>query len=167
MTLPQFRLLFFCLIFQISGGITNADAAPNKAQTNKPASNSAIESQALTYQQTNNIQTEAIPLETELATLRTQNKQITEALQKANEDFQQLKQMSGQAIYLNQTNQKMREELEMQKIEVEKLTQQNRQLSEDNRVDGIIQGTIAVLVGALLTLFIPRVTNRKSFSSWH
>lgn len=152
MVLLQVRLVFFCLIFLISS--VNAYAAPDK----KPAS---------TPMPTDTVSAAAISLEAELAQLRGENQKITAALNQAQTDYQQLKQMSGQAIYLNQTNQKMREELELQKIEVEKLTQQNRQLTEDNRVEGIIQGTIAVLVGALLAIFIPRTTQRKPFSSWH
>jgi hypothetical protein len=146
MALTAFRLVFFCLIFV--GVHSSTYAAPDSKPSTTPtplAMNSDVE----------------------LNALRTEKQKLEAALNKANADYQQLKQMSGQAIYLNQTNQKMREELEMTKIEVEKLTQQNRQLSEDNRVDGIIQGTIAVLVGALLALFIPRISHRKSFSGWH
>lgn len=152
MVLPSVRLVFFCLIFTASS--ITAYAAPDK----KPSPSALPTAPA---------STDAPSAEAELTKLRSENQGLIATLNQAQTDYQQLKQMSGQAIYLNQTNQKMREELELQKIEVEKLTQQNRQLSEDNRVEGIIQGTIAVLVGALLAIFIPRATQRKSFTGWH
>jgi SH3 domain protein len=151
MVLPQVRLVFFCLFFSTSGA--SAYAAPDKKPSPPALPNDTASAATIA--------------EAELASLRSENQKMIAELNQARTDYQQLKQMSAQAIYLNQTNQKMREELELQKIEVEKLTQQNRQLSQDNRVEGIIQGTIAVLVGALLAIFIPRATQRKPFSTWH
>lgn len=149
MQLLPFHRVFFCasLFFCPLLLCTTQAAAPTPLPSSAPAS-------------------PAIDLQAEVTNLTQAKQQLEQQLNRITSEYQQLKQISGQAVYLSEANQKMRAELELNRIEVEKLTQQNYQLSNDNRVDGILQGCIAVVVGALLALYIPRASSRKRQSSW-
>ncbi len=83
------------------------------------------------------------------------------------DELTNLKQISGKAVQLDQDNRRLVEESENLRSEVEMLEAENQRLQDKLRSEDFINGALAVLLGVIITLVVPRLwPKRRKNSSW-
>lgn len=90
-----------------------------------------------------------------LTDLTSSNNQVSKELEK-------IKAISASAIQLNEDNQRLLEENQMLKNEVEVLSTDNQRLNDNQENDAFLNGAFAVLIGVMITLIVPRAWPKKS-----
>lgn len=119
------------------------------------------------------LETENSTLQEQLATLEqaqtSSETDLAESIstrQELEQELAALKQISGNALTLQEQNEELVKRNRMLQSEVDVLTASRDQLLRDNRQSWFIYGAVAVFLGALLTLLIPRLKPRRRFSEW-
>lgn len=79
-----------------------------------------------------------------------------------NAELSKIKQISANAIQLNSDNQRLLEENQMLKNEVNMLTTDNKRLNDAKDNDAFLNGAFAVLIGVMITLLVPRLWPQKT-----
>lgn len=113
-------------------------------------------------------------LSTELETLKAEREELvtqidTSGSQLGNvtEELTQLKQISANAVQLDIDNRRLVEESENLRSEVEMLKAEKQRLQDKLQSEDFINGALAVLLGVIITLVVPRVwPKRRKSSSW-
>ncbi|NCF18351.1 MAG: TIGR04211 family SH3 domain-containing protein [Haliea sp.] len=113
-------------------------------------------------------------LSTELETLKAEREELvtqidTSGSQLGNvtEELTQLKQISANAVQLDIDNRRLVEESENLRSEVEMLEAEKQRLQDKLQSEDFINGALAVLLGVIITLVVPRVwPKRRKSSSW-
>ena len=113
-------------------------------------------------------------LSKELAALRAQSTALERQLNSSGselgsvtEELAQLKQISGNAIQLDIDNRRLVEESENLRSNVEMLESENRRLQDKLESEDFLNGALAVLLGVIITLVVPRLwPKRRKSSSW-
>ena len=83
------------------------------------------------------------------------------------EELAQLKQISGKAVQLDTDNRRLVEESENLRSEVETLKSENQRLQDKLNSGAFLDGALAVLLGVIITLVVPRLwPKRRKSSSW-
>ena len=83
------------------------------------------------------------------------------------EELAQLKQISGKAVQLDVDNRRLVVETETLRSEVEMLESENQRLQDKLRSEDFMNGAMAVLLGVIITLVVPRLwPKRRRSSSW-
>jgi len=118
-------------------------------------------------EQNRNIRAESKALKQERAELLTQVKNTSGSLDSTTEELAQLKAISGKAVQLNTDNSRLVLESEELRSEVETLEAENQRLQDKLESEAFMDGAIAVLLGVIIALVVPRLwpTRRKN-SSW-
>ncbi len=98
------------------------------------------------------------------------NRQVSETdsgLKSVSDELAQLKQISGKAVQLDADNRRLVEESENLRSEVDMLESENQRLSDKLDSGAFIDGALAVLLGVIITLVVPRLwPKRRRSSSW-
>lgn len=113
-------------------------------------------------------------LSEELAALRAQSAELEGQLNSSGselgsvtEELAQLKQISGNAIQLDIDNRRLVEESENLRSDVEMLESENQRLQDKLESEDFLNGALAVLLGVIITLVVPRLwPKRRKSSSW-
>jgi len=82
------------------------------------------------------------------------------------EELDKIKAVSGNAIKTERLYHSLQNGYEQVKLSVENLEIENSKLKSDNLANGIKWGVIAILLGAVLTLIIPKMSTRKPKDTW-
>ena len=83
------------------------------------------------------------------------------------EELAQLKQVSGKAVQLDTDNRRLVEESENLRSEADMLKSENQRLQDKLDSEAFIDGALAVVLGVILTLVVPRLwPKRRKSSSW-
>jgi SH3 domain protein len=83
------------------------------------------------------------------------------------EELAQLKQVSAKAVQLDTDNRRLVEESENLRSEADMLTSENQRLQDKLDSEAFIDGALAVVLGVILTLVVPRLwPKRRKSSSW-
>lgn len=83
------------------------------------------------------------------------------------DELNKLKQISGKAVQLDQDNRRLVEESENLRSEVEMLKAENQRLEDKLSSEDFINGALAVLLGVIITLVVPRLwPKRRKNASW-
>lgn len=83
------------------------------------------------------------------------------------QELADLKQISGNAMQLDTDNRRLVEETENLRSEVEMLEAENQRLLDKLKSEDFINGALAVLLGVIITLVVPRLwPKRRKSSSW-
>lgn len=98
-------------------------------------------------------------LEGDLRELSTQNNDIDSELRR-------IKQVSANALNLEKQNQELLKRNGILQSKIDVLTAANEQLARKDSQTWFLYGAIAVVLGALLTVILPRLKRRKGFSEW-
>ena len=115
----------------------------------------------------NELQAQLDTLQAERGNLQTQMSSSNDELQQVSRELNQLKQISGKAVQLDTDNRRLVEETENLRSEVEKLEAENQRLTDKLRSEDFINGALAVLLGVIITLVVPRLwPKRRRTSSW-
>lgn len=116
---------------------------------------------------------QAAELQQQLAELQQENSQLSsqlESLKGSNEDIsgelQSIKKISSNAIAISEQNKELLERNGMLQSEIDVLKASNEQLASSERNTWFLYGALAVVMGSLLTVIIPRLKRRKRFSEW-
>ncbi|MEM8563132.1 MAG: TIGR04211 family SH3 domain-containing protein [Pseudomonadota bacterium] len=116
--------------------------------------------------------TEALQLElSELTSERDQLigtvQQREEQLAVTAEELSQLKQISGKAIQLDTDNKRLIVDGEKLRSQLDMLEAENQRLQDKVRNEDFMNGALAVLLGVIITLVVPRLwPKRRKSSSW-
>jgi len=110
----------------------------------------------------------------ELATLKGEQSELeTEAADSSNQaeslaqELAQLKQISGNAVQLDADNRRLVVEAENLRSELNMLQAENRRLEDKLQSEDFLNGALAVLLGVIITLVVPRLwPKRRKSSSW-
>lgn len=113
-------------------------------------------------------------LKAKLSQLQNDNQVLTARLEETDlqlksvsEELTQLKQISGRAIQLDQDNRRLVEESENLRSELGTLEAENLRLQDKLENEDFINGALAVLLGVIITLVVPRLwPKRRKSSSW-
>ena len=83
------------------------------------------------------------------------------------QELAQLKQISGNAVQLDVDNRRLVVDTETLRSEVETLEAENRRLQDKLESEDFLNGALAVLLGVIITLVVPRLwPKRRKSSSW-
>ena len=92
---------------------------------------------------------------------------LTRDLAATEEELNNIKRISANAIELDRMNQSMAMELEEIKAKVDVLKLENARLEERANSNRLLQGIFAVIVGVIIALVVPRFTGkRRRFDTW-
>lgn len=82
-------------------------------------------------------------------------------------ELERIRQVSGRALALDQRNRELAEAVETLRSEVDVLQADNQRLQDKLRSGAFLDGALAVLLGVIITLVVPRLwPKRRSSSSW-
>lgn len=83
------------------------------------------------------------------------------------QELANLKKISGKAVQLDTDNRRLVEDSENLRSEVEMLEAENQRLQDKLKSEDFINGALAVLMGVIITLVVPRLwPKRRKSSSW-
>lgn len=98
-------------------------------------------------------------LERQVSSLANKNQSLSNEL--AN-----LKKISSNAVNLDINNRELLQKNELLKVEIAELQTENSRLSDKSNRDWFIRGALAVAIGALLAIIIPRFKPKSRSSEW-
>ncbi|MDZ7785076.1 MAG: TIGR04211 family SH3 domain-containing protein [Halioglobus sp.] len=113
-------------------------------------------------------------LEATITTLQAERNELQDKLASTNttldtvsEELNQLKQISGKSVQLDSENRRLAEVTENLRAEVGTLEAENQRLTDKLRNEGFLNGALAVLLGVIIALVVPRLApKRRRSSSW-
>jgi SH3 domain protein len=106
-------------------------------------------------------------LKTEKVELLNQINSNDSELGSVSQELTQLKQISGKAVQLDTDNRRLVEDSENLRSEVEMLKAENQRLQDNLKSEDFLNGALAVLLGVIITLVVPRLwPKRRKSSSW-
>ena len=105
-------------------------------------------------------------LSNELAKFKSLYEKSESSKDNIKQDFDALQKISTNAVKLDQQNRLLIEEQESQKIEIEQLRQENLLLKNDQYIEGLFHGIVAVVLGAILAMVAPRINVGRKKSEW-
>lgn len=82
------------------------------------------------------------------------------------EELASIKKVASNSIVLNKQNKELSERNSMLQNEIDVLRASNARLSSSERNTGLLYGALAVVIGVLLTIIIPKLKGRKRYSEW-
>lgn len=97
-------------------------------------------------------------------------KQQVQSLSRQNQsltsELASIKKISSNAINLDINNRELLQKNEMLKIEIAELQAENARLSDKSNKDWFVRGALAVAIGALLAVILPRFKPKPKSSEW-
>ncbi len=111
--------------------------------------------------------TEASTLKTERVDVLNQIQSTDGQLESVSRELAALKQISGKAVQLDTDNRRLIVETETLKSDLEMHKAENQRLSDRLSNDAFMNGALAVLLGVIITLAVPRLwPKRRRNSDW-
>lgn len=88
-------------------------------------------------------------------------------LESVSKELADLKKISGKAVQLDTDNRRLVQESEQLRSDVDMLEAENARLEDKLESEDFINGALAVLLGVIITLVVPRLwPKRRKSSSW-
>jgi len=91
---------------------------------------------------------------------------LTKKNQSLSNELTNLKKISSNAVNLDINNRELLQKNELLKVEIAELQTENARLSDKSSRDWFIRGALAVAIGALLAIIIPKFKPRSRNSEW-
>ena len=114
-----------------------------------------------------NLRREIDSLATERDTLAEELSSSNASLQEVTEELARLRQVSGSAIETAENNRRLVEEIAGMRTQLDTLEADNLRLQERVQSSAFIDGALAVFLGVIITLVVPRLwPKRRTSSSW-
>lgn len=165
--------------------LTNADAENGYVQVNFDGKTGWVASQYLMREPSARIQlskveqelaqlkANASPTQQRLQSFENENRRLKadlanqqEQLEIVTKELNRIKEVSGKAIELDETNGRLRLENSQLVNELDLLRIENTRLGEQNNRDFMLYGAFAVLIGVIIALVVPHLTVKKKNSEW-
>lgn len=106
-------------------------------------------------------------LSTEKATLEGKADSTGSQLDEVSRELADLKKISGKAVQLDTDNRRLVQDTERLRSEVDMLDAENARLQEKLKSEDFLNGALAVLLGVIITLVVPRLwPKRRKNSGW-
>lgn len=113
------------------------------------------------------VTTELATIKSERADLQGQVASTGSDLETITAEYDKLKEISGKAVQLDTDNRRLVVETQSLRSEVEMLEAENQRLQDKLRSEDFINGALAVLLGVVVALVVPRlVPKRRRNSEW-
>jgi SH3 domain protein len=115
-----------------------------------------------------------VALQQDLESLQTERDELVTILQEKElqlasltDELTQLKQISGKALQLDADNRRLVVDSEQLRSELDMLEAENQRLDDKVDSEDFLNGALAVLLGVIITLVVPRLwPKRRKSSSW-
>ncbi|WIO73323.1 TIGR04211 family SH3 domain-containing protein [Porticoccaceae bacterium LTM1] len=104
--------------------------------------------------------------EAEVTELQQQLNQLTEENGTVRQELTEIKQISSDAVNIHEQNMELAKENKLLQGEVNRLTAANDQLKSDERFTWFMYGSLAVLLGVLLAIVVPRLRPKRRYTEW-
>lgn len=114
----------------------------------------------------NELQTELKELQEKYNVLSTNHDQLTRQSESTSSELKKVKDISSNALSLDQRNRELRETNQQLKNEVELLTTDNQRLKDKSETSFMMIGAALVLLGVILALIVPWLKPTKKNESW-
>jgi len=98
--------------------------------------------------------------------LSQQNKTLQNANVKLEKELNYIKDVSGNAISINQRNQQLIEENQQLKNDKDLLSSDNERLKDDAKSQYFMMGAGAILLGLILGLVLPSLKPKRKDTGW-
>lgn len=98
--------------------------------------------------------------------LERQVSSLTKKNQSLSSELANLKKISSNAVNLDINNRELLQKNELLKVEIAELQTENARLSDKSNRDWFIRGALAVAIGALLAIIIPKFKPKSRNSEW-
>lgn len=102
----------------------------------------------------------------ELKSLRAAHKQLNSGSAQLQRELENIQRISKEAISTEAALRDLSERNQMLETELEKATQENQLVKSENLREGIQFGILAVILGVMITLIVPRITARRRRDVW-
>lgn len=119
-----------------------------------------------------NLQSDNDSLSKQLSSLHSKDKSTTKQYnstvgknERLEKELQHIKKVSSKAIQMDSDNQRLLNENQVLKNELDVLSADNKRLNDEKSSDAFMNGAFAVLIGVMITLMVPRLWPKKS-SDW-
>jgi SH3 domain protein len=109
-------------------------------------------------------------LQAEQSSLQATNEQLLASqaqFETTTTELAELQRISGNALALDTNNRRLIQEVEVLKTRIEVLEADNLRMADSNESEAFYNGVLAVMLGVIITLLIPRLwPKRRPSSSW-
>jgi SH3 domain protein len=119
------------------------------------------------------LQSDNDALSKKLSSLHSKDKSTTKQFnttvsknEKLEKELQRIKGISAKAIHLDSDNQRLLNDNQKLKNELDVVSADNQRLNDEKSSDSFMNGAFAVLIGVMITLMVPRLWPKKS-SEWN
>lgn len=127
----------------------------------------ALEAQMTSLKtQSSNQQQQLDEANAQISALEESLKRAQSNLTQTRTELTDLQSLTSDTIAVNSRNTELTEKISLLEIREQQLTMENHDLRNDQRRQGMLQGALAVIAGALLAVVIPRLTHKKQRSNW-
>lgn len=117
--------------------------------------------------QVNNLKRELQSSQVKLKETRDQLASNEKKLSNTGSELTEIKRISSNALNLDRSNRQLVEEAEVLKSRIEVLEADNQRLLDSESNEAFLNGALAVALGVLITLIVPRIwPKRRPSSSW-
>ena len=83
-----------------------------------------------------------------------------------NEEISEIKKIASNAINLDLSNRKLIEKNETLKIEIAELQSDNARLADNSDKEWFLRGALAVLIGVILAVTLPKLKPKSRAKEW-
>lgn len=119
------------------------------------------------------LQSDNDSLSKQLSSLHSKDKSMTKEFnstvnqnEQLEAELKQIKEVSSNAIRLDSENQRLLNENQVLKNELDVLSADNQRLNDMKESESFMNGALAVLIGVMITLIVPRLWPKKN-SDWN
>ena len=115
----------------------------------------------------NSLRSHMVTLQVSEADMRVELESARAEMDATNIELVEVRRVSANALSLDTNNRRLTQETEVLKTRLEVLQADNQRLQSSAESDAFFNGALAVLLGVIITLLVPRLRpKRKSSSSW-
>lgn len=115
----------------------------------------------------NSLRSQMVTLHASEADMRAELEAASAEMEATNIELVEVRRVSANALSLDTNNRRLAQETEVLKSRIEVLQADNQRLQSSAESDAFFNGALAVLLGVIITLLVPRLRpRRKSSSSW-
>ena len=115
----------------------------------------------------NSLRSQLVEAQEAAATSRSEAGKLRRQLEAAQQELTEVKRISGNALSLDTSNRRLIEEAQVMNTRIEVLQAENQRLKDSEESEAFINGALAVLLGVIISLIVPRLRPKpRSSSSW-